>query len=375
MSRILPEISGFDVALLDLSQVENPFPPSSNTGGNLVTLPKKPHFDFKSCQKVKIDYLSFTSRKSPDYLKECLSFFAGDIVYVQKVRGWMNYPIAFNMMQNGEHVGLIAWGSASSNRNYVSITGAGCKLWTDYHVELVRQVLIDCDARITRLDLALDFYHGEVTYDDCEKALEDGEFRLKGGGRKPKISRIGNENHYGNMGRSLYVGSEKSSKRINLYEKGLEQFGKLPAVWLENQTEESVISHRLDGTVGMAGQIAVVDWLRAEVRYSNDDRDLDFGQYEMLILRDQYFAGAYPFCARVLDLADGIRPPTLLTETEADIEKMKLNGKNSYGGVFHGLRLLGYTDTEIVDCMDAGAPSKRMIKAGFFNHLSRIVPF
>jgi len=372
MTDSLPD---FDLASIDLAQVDFPVPPSSNTGGNLVSLPKKPDFKEKSSKKCKLDYLSFTSTRSIEDLRVLIGTFTRDLAFVDQGRGWMGYPFSAQILSCGENIGLIAWGARDHNRNYVSISGAGCRHWCDYRVGLVLEVLRMVAARITRIDLALDFYHGELSYDDCESALKAGEFQMKAGGRRAAVDRHATEGQYGNAGRTLYVGSPRSSKRICMYEKGLEQFGKLPAHWLEHQTPESVASHRLDGSTGIVGDVGVLDWLRVEVRYSNDDRDLDADDYAIIRNRDDFFAGSYPFCARIIGLTDGVRPPTLLTEVEADVEKMKLNLKNSYGGLVHSLRRMGYTDQQIVDAVDAGSHCKRLVKSGLFRHLDDTVPF
>lgn len=374
MTGIVDGFSDFDVGSIDLSGVENFGPPSSNTGGNSISPPQIPIFDHESSQKCKIDYLSFTSLQPVAELLHFAESFTLDLQMVEQARGWQGYPKSAQLMQNGENIGLIAWG-APHGRNFISFSGAACKHWCDYRIELVHNMLIEVGARITRIDYALDFFYGEVTYDDAEVALAAGEFQVKGAGRKPTVERHATEGSYGNKGRTLYVGATSSSKRICVYEKGLEQYGKLPAKWLEEQTELDVVSYRIDGSVGCVGDVSVVDWLRAEVRYSNADRDLDVDNYAMLLRRDEYFAGAYQFCARVIGLTDGVRPKLRLTETEAEIEKMKLNARNSYGSLVHSLLKLGNTPAQICEFLDAGFDSKRLVKAGYLNHLHKIVPF
>lgn len=374
MTGIVDAFPDFDFVVPDLSGVEFAGPPSSNTGGNLVSPPQISIFDHKSSQKCKIDYLSFTSRQSVANLLHFAQSFTLDLILCQQTRGWQGYPYSAQMVQNGETIGLIAWG-AEHGRNFISFSGAACKHWCDYRIQLVHNMLIEVEARVTRIDYALDFYYGEVSYEDAEIALAAGEFQMKAGGRRPAVDRHGSEGHYGNKGRTLYVGAASSSKRICIYEKGLEQYGKLPSKWLEEQTELDVVSYRIDGTVGCVGDVSVVQWVRAEVRYSNADRDLDFDGYAMLLKRDEFFAGAYPFCARVIGMTDGVRPALRLTETEAEIEKMKLNARNSYGSLVHSLVKLGYTPEQIVAELDAGFHCKRLVKAGYFNHLDKVVPF
>lgn len=367
-------LQDFRFSASDLAAVENPHPPSSNTGGIDLcppTLgPKKPH----SGAKTVIDYLSFTTETDLDCVVAMLAEFTIDMHIVVKKAGMFGYPFSANIERLGESVGVIGWG-AEHGRNFVSFSGAGCKHWTDAHLELVVAMLRECEARLTRVDIAFDVYAGEVTYEDAEAALEAGEFRTTWHGVNPAVERHASIGNYGNKGRTLYVGSSKSSKRICIYEKGLEQFGKLPAEWLDKQTPESVVSRRLDDTFGIAGDATVADWLRLEVRYSNKDFDLDAGAYRIIAARDEFFAGAYPFCAKVLGRCDGVRPPSLLTETECTLELMKLHAKNAYGGLVFGLKQSGYSDTEVVNALNAGGHSKRLIKAGIFTHLKTVIPF
>ena len=361
-----------------LPAVENALPPSSNTGGNLVTPPVLNQKDVVFVQKCKIDYLSFTSRLLPHQLVELFSAVVRDIRVVPNPRGWVGYPASATIYRGDENVGLIAYG-ALHGRNYFSLSGAGCRYWNDWACEIVRELLKDAQARITRIDLALDFYRGEYSYDDCEAALAAGKFSLKQGGRKPAVDRYFSEGSYGNKGRTLYVGAASSSKRMCCYEKGLEQFGRLPAKWLEEQGAQAVTSHEFDALpFGGPGDVRVKDWLRMELRYANDDRDLDYDNYAIVVDRDAAFAGAYPVCAEVLELTDGVRPPTLMTELEGDIEKMKLACKDSYGGLVRAMRLLGETPENIVAALMGPVPSKRLVKSGYLAHLEeqwKDVPF
>ena len=351
--------------------VENAFPPASNTGGNLLPPPKLSGFPSEGRQKVKIDYLSFTSRMTIFQIVEHFKFIMprGDLRFVKQPRGWQGYPESGILLVGEQNVGIVAWG-AEHGRNYFSLSGDGCEHWNDWHCELLRELLIDLGARISRLDLALDFHRGEVTYEDCEAALVAGEFSLKQGGRKPAVRRHESEAGWGNAGRTLEVGGLKSSKMISCYEKGLEVFGKLAAKWEQEPTEVVLDAYRFDKTACPIAETSVKDWMRLEVRYGNDDRDLDVGDYEMVVKRDRYFAGAYPFCARVIELTDGLRPPTLMTEKQADVEKMKQAAKDSYGGLVRALRELGYSDEEIVADLIGKKISKRLEKSGFQNHLT-----
>lgn len=346
-------------------------PPSSNTGGNSLPPPELSGFEVEKPQKAKIDYLSITSTFT---IWQIVNHFKHISPYATlemrpQERGWCGYPHSGLLYYGEEQVGLVAWG-ADHGRNFFSLSGAGTSYWNDWHCQLLREILLDLKARISRIDFALDFFRGEVSYEDCEAALVAGEFSLKQGGRKPSVTRHASEAGWGNAGRTLEVGARGASKRIVCYEKGLERFGKLAQKWEEEPTVVVLDQFRFGQAECAVADTKVKDWMRLEVRYGNDDRDLDVGDYEMVVKRDQYFAGAYPFCARVIERTDGIRVPMMISEKQASVEKMKQAAKESYGGLIRALRELGYKDDEIVADLIGMKISKRLEKAGLGNHLA-----
>src|SRR5438874_5793739 len=147
MDRIVDGFIDFDVDSIDLSEVENLLPPSSNTGGTSSPPPQIPVFDHKSSQKCKIDYLSFSSTETVAEFLDYAESFTVDLEMVEQGRGWQGYPKSSQLMQRGENIGLVAWG-ASHGRNFISFSGAACKHWTDYHVELVQNMLLQVRGRI-----------------------------------------------------------------------------------------------------------------------------------------------------------------------------------------------------------------------------------
>lgn len=348
-------------------------PPSSNTGGNSLPPPKLSGFPTEKPQKSKIDYLSITSTCGVDQIVNHFKHISpyGTLTMRPQSRGWCGYPSSGLLFYGEEQVGLMAWG-ADHDRNFFSLSGAGCQYWNEWHCELLREILLDLKARISRIDLALDFFRGEVTYEDCEAALVAGEFSLKQGGRKPSVNRHASEASWGNAGRTLEVGSRGASKRIVCYEKGLEQFGRLAQKWEDEPSSVILDEFRFGKAEYAEADTKVKDWMRLEVRYGNDDRDLDVNDYEIVVKRDQYFAGSYPFCARVIERTDGIRIPMMVTEKQANVERMKQAAKDSYGGLIRALRELGYKDSDIVADLIGMKISKRLEKAGVGNHLMEL---
>lgn len=91
--------------------------------------------------------------------------------------------------------------------------------------------------RYTRIDIARDFFNGEY---NCELMLQDyeaGDYRIKGAMKNPLLNKVGNDwlNNTRN-GRTIYIGSRKSSRYLRGYEKG-KQFGDEYSNWFRVELE------------------------------------------------------------------------------------------------------------------------------------------
>jgi len=165
-------------------------------------------------------------------------------------------------------VGCVAWGgSAQKGRWLLQLTGVGCQFvpdWSDV-VELLEAL----DARITRLDLAVDLLHGEYTVDDARDWHAMGGFQSSRQGRPPSTSFAGDWDGLV-KGRTYYVGNSTNGKSLRVYEKG-RQLGEPDS-----------------------------EWVRFEVQFGNRDRTIPL---EALTNRDEFFAGAYPALQTVVDAA------------------------------------------------------------------------
>jgi len=114
------------------------------------------------------------------------------------------------------------------------------------------------DAKVTRVDLALDFFNGmSRTLPQLLEDYKNGAFDVRG--RRPGSKIAGD---WGNDAeRSLYVGCRKSGKETNIYEKGDQLFGRE----------------------------AKNPWVRIELRYGNKLRVLPV---DILRRPADFFAGA-----------------------------------------------------------------------------------
>lgn len=209
-------------------------------------------------------------------------------------------------------IGAIAFGGQSqAGRWLFQLTGAGCQFVRDW--EGIRELLEGVQARLTRVDLALDFLQGEHTVEEAVMLYEMGGFQ--GGGRSPS-SRLDGDWLNGVAGRSLYVGKATNGKMLRVYEKG-RQLGDFDS-----------------------------DWVRFEVQLGNRDRVIPF---DVLTKRDAFFAGCYPALASMVeDAAELI--PTLSKAGEVSLSHLLYHLKRCYGKVVHTLsHALCATNAELIE--------------------------
>jgi DNA relaxase NicK len=379
--RILPSVKGFDLELSTFVEDARVLrgavsvPPSNNMGGNYFP-PPIPFLTSNVCQKTKVDYLSFTSSAGIVVLKIIVSLIFPDALLTRNTfsdgsdRGFFGYPSSYSITLHDCNIGLIAFG-CDHGKDFVSFSGKGCSEWSTSDYAHVTDCLETVAAKITRIDICMDFYKGEVSYEYALMAYFDGEFNPAKAGRKfPVLGQQGTQEGAGvNLGRTMYVGSTSSSKRACLYEKGLQIFSKMPVEFRESCTNPSDLVY--DDQNCPVGTIAE-QWFRVEIRWGNKDLDLPVS---MLLNRDEYFTGAYPFCAKILDKGDGIRPSYLKKSEEIDNEKMIQNCRNGYGNAIHTWLACGFTDRQIIQWLDTGKHNARLVASGVVSKLQAVEDF
>lgn len=209
-------------------------------------------------------------------------------------------------------IGHIAMGGEAQNGRWLlQITGGGCGLLNDW--DGMRELLEGLDAKLTRVDLAVDFLDGEYTVDDAVD-LHCGGFFAFEGKMAPK-TRFDGDWLDGVAGRSFYVGKAENGKMLRVYEKG-RQLG----------NEDS-------------------DWVRFEVQLGNRDRVIPF---DVLTDRDTFFAGAYPALELMLEQA-GERIRTQQKGGEVSIAHVMFHLKRCYGKALDTCAGLGATDADLIE--------------------------
>ena len=231
--------------------------------------------------KTTIDYLRFRARTEPGAVLEALRPMFGSIgsglQFRHLQRGTMGFQQASQIVIGDMPVARLDFGG-ESQRGWVrtELTGKGCEWVQDWDsVDGLEQLP---EAQPRRLDIALTTWDGEISHETVVDAHTKGQFHC--GGRPPDLQQITSSND--RAGRTCYVGKRTSDKFFRAYEKGFEMVGKMG---------------RVPGTVTHIDGHRVEDIYRCELELKAEATPIG---WDVIERRDQYFAGAYPFCGRVL---------------------------------------------------------------------------
>lgn len=270
-------------------------------------------------QKTTVDWLTFRAQVEPVEVLEATRPMFGtlgpDLRLKSCGRGRYGFQQAAQIVVEDMPVARLDFGGASQ-RGWVrtEIPGKGCEWVQDWSGVQVLEDAIKAQPR--RLDLALTTWHGEMSHEQVLAAHAAGRFTT--GGRPPELRQITSSDP--TAGRTCYVGTrEKSAKFMRTYEKGWQMIGATGVRELGWDLSQASI----DGCP--AGDIYRVELELKAV----DCRPLEWDQIER---RDQYFAGAYPFCA---DILPGIEPDVLMRRKErapqTDLAAMLAHCRTQYG--------------------------------------------
>lgn len=236
-------------------------------------------------QKTGIDWLRFRAQAEPRDILQTLKPMFGmgrttndilNLVHLNK--GILGFQQGAMICLGNMPVGRMDYGG-ESQKGWVrtDISGKGCEWVQDWERSTDLEELPS--AQIRRLDIALTTWAGEMTHEQVVQAHTDGRFTIR---RPPKLQQIISSDP--RQGRTCYIGErEKSDKFMRCYEKGLELAGKYEG------KAPGIITHIQDSKVE--------DIYRCEVELKAANTDIP---WEVIERRDQYFAGAYPFCADIL---------------------------------------------------------------------------
>lgn len=338
-------------------------PPSNNMGG---TYHQSPLF-LLQCEKqavevvnkTKIDWLAASTSFGVDAIRLLLAVIWPSVTFSRNMRGMPGYPDSDSIIVDGVQYGQLGYG-AKHGRDFFSITGTGCRTLNDELIQVFYEALVHVEASISRIDICFDLYKGERTFDHALWASENAAFRRPRANRDPEFKVVQATNNGQNLGRTLYVGSRSGEVFGRIYEKGLEVFAKMPEEFRLMSEAREIMT---------VGKPEFADsWVRLEVEYKRQSKDRPM-PLEMLLMRDRYFAGAYPYFADALGCADGIRPVSAVSEENVEFVKMTNAAKRSYGSLIHTMSECGFSDTDIVQMLTTGRNNDRLVKSGLLHKM------
>lgn len=199
---------------------------------------------------------------------ETLGRFAVGVV---EDRGMDYYTARAAITFAGETVGYVLAGGKSSQQAgtvHVNLFGSAMVNVSADSLARIKALIDQSNGWITRVDMCLDLWQG-YGVQDVRTAYLAGEFDVRG--KRPKQEEHGSWTS--GHSRTFQVGSRETGKVFRGYEKGDQLFG-----------------HE-----------AKDPWVRFEVEVRNNQRVITT---DVLTRPADFFAGAYPFCARVLEEID-----------------------------------------------------------------------
>lgn len=230
-------------------------------------------------QKTAVDWLRFRTQSEPrdvfEALKPAFPDHAKNFNLKFQQRGLLGFQQAALICADDFVIGRMDYGGESQKGWVrVDIPGKGCQWMQPGEIGAIEALP---SSQIRRLDIALTTWNGEVSHCQVVKAHQEGRFTTR---RPPNLQQILNSDG----GRTCNIGKrEKSDKFMRCYEKGHEMVAKMGG--------------NLPGKVTHIEGSRIEDIYRCEVELKAVTTDIP---WEVIERRDQYFAGAYPFCADVL---------------------------------------------------------------------------
>lgn len=299
-------------------------------------------------QKTNIDWFGFRSKDGPDVICSALQDAFPEhlaLSYNPRKTGWRSFEQSFDLWLTDkrgnpetdcQRVGmLMSGGEAVKGWSMASMSGDGCAWVADWGKAMDACTGELSGFELKRVDVALDRFDGSHWH-EVDAAWAAGEFCPPGGGKKPKAKPI--DSRRPEDGRTYYVGSRESAKFYRGYEKGLQILGpQITAAQQRDPEAFDILDHifreevriNRDGAEPRLECFTLRDWWRDEVEFKPVNQPLPLDLVEN---RDQYFAGSFPYLAKVLPTAD-MQPLITRRERMPQLELAKLFEivKSQYG--------------------------------------------
>lgn len=249
---------------------------------------------------TSVDYWAYRSKSGMGAVKKALeAAFAdapGTLGIAPRKSGWRGYERSYSVFIEDMPVGLVAEGGENQRGwSYVGITGTGCKWVDDW--DRAQEAASELDAySVKRVDIAHDTFDPAKGFDAALEAYRNGGFNT--GGRPPKCEPMKPERFEDSA--IIRIGNRERDKYYRGYEKGKDELG--PQIAAVADKEDFDISEWASHMTALVQGNEVVheptmNWFRHEVELKPKTAPLP---EDVIDRRDQYFVGAYPYLATVL---------------------------------------------------------------------------
>lgn len=266
------------------------------------------------------------------------------VTFRSRKSGWNGFQQAVDILMGDMVLGFMAYGG-DAQRGWVSvnITGRGCEWCRDW-LRAERMLVGLPRFEWRRVDIALTVNDGSITHERVVAAHTAGMFSL--GGRPPVMREITHSDPL--AGRTAYVGARTAAKFLRCYEKGCEMLKDVPPGL------RSMVTH-VEGS-------PVLDIYRVELEWKAKDAPLPL---DAIARRDEYFAGAYPFTASLVDAAPQLYVQRRERGPQRDLEIALMQICHQYGKtIYTALHALGGDVSALVEKISGSSHNEALLAAG-----------
>lgn len=256
------------------------------------------------------EYMWVLSQK----LEEILGF---GITHKCKSKGNKFYNMMFRLGSESADYGEVHYGG-QRDTVLIELKGLGCNLasdgWENRFFDFLQNAI---RPRITRCDLALDFFDGGYSPEQALLDHDNGFFDNHN--MRPKSEMIGSAwRREDGTGKTFYVGRKKNAKFVRVYEKG-RQLG----------DKES-------------------NWCRFEIQFNHGDIEIPL---DILKHSGGYFSGAFPICRTFKNMSHERRISVREKTLNLTFGHKVKHGKNAVGALMRFMRDVGLDDGQIVEML------------------------
>ncbi|MRN38046.1 replication initiation factor family protein [Neisseria brasiliensis] len=246
-----------------------------------------------------------------ELLQEILGF---GITQKLPFKGKFFYKSCYQLGPDNVEYGKVHYGG-QRDTILVELNGTGCMAALPGWENRLYEFLSKCiRPKITRVDVAHDFFNGEYTPDQAMLDHDNGHYDVHNMRPKSECRGTAWRNEDGS-GKTFYIGKRGNSKFTRVYEKG-RQFGDVDSPWVRFETEFR------------AGDIEI--------------------PLDMLLYSGSYLGGAYPIC-KVIFKTESKRMNAKEETVNLTFEHKLFYARNQVGKLVSFLRGIGWEDGKIVD--------------------------